>query len=201
MRIQERRLERHAEQRLDGLPVGMVKRIRSFRTFLEVESEHLLKRHRFGLGGREVARGRSDLVDVVVGRACRMVADDMGPAARPDLSACAVLALGGYGRGELAPCSDVDLLFLHPERPSERVTEFVEAMLPLLWDVGLEVGHSVRSVSDCVDFGRTDLHSRNAMSEARLLVGETRISSVASGRRCTPRSTGIRRRTASSSRR
>ena len=171
MRIQERRLERHAEERLDGLPAGMVKRIRSFRTFLAVESEHLLKRHRFGLGGREVAKGRSDLVDVVVGRACRMVADDMGPAARGDLSACAVVALGGYGRSELAPYSDVDLLFLHPERPSQRVTEFVESMLPLLWDVGLEVGHSVRSVSDCVEYGRTDLHSRNAMSEARLLVG------------------------------
>ncbi|MEX2467362.1 MAG: [protein-PII] uridylyltransferase [Gemmatimonadota bacterium] len=171
MRIQERRLERHAEQRLDGAPAETAKRIRSFRTFLEVEAEHLLKRHRFGLGGREIARGRSDLVDVVVGRSCRMVAADMGPAARDELAACAVVALGGYGRRELSPCSDVDLLFLHPARPSGRVTEFVEAILPLLWDVGLEVGHSVRSISDCIDFGRTDLHSRNAMSEARLLVG------------------------------
>lgn len=172
MRIQERRLERHAEQRLDGVPAETAKRIRSFRTFLEVESGHLLKRHRFGLGGREIAQGRSDLVDVVVSRACRMVADDMGPAARDDLSACAVLALGGYGRRELAPFSDVDLLFLRPDRPSVRVAEFVEAMLPLLWDVGLEVGHSVRSIPDCIHFGRTDLHSRNAMSEARLLVGD-----------------------------
>ncbi|MDZ7778841.1 MAG: [protein-PII] uridylyltransferase [Gemmatimonadota bacterium] len=171
MRIHEHRLQRHAQQRLEKVPAETAKRIRSFRSFLELESEHLRRRHEFGLGGREIARGRSDLVDVVVGRACRAVAEDLGPTAREELRGCAVVALGGYGRGELSPCSDVDLLFLHPGRPSALVTDFVEAVLPLLWDIGLEVGHSVRSVPDCVRFGRTDLHARNAMSEARLLLG------------------------------
>jgi len=175
MSFQESRLARHAQERLDPVPSETVKRIRSFRAFLDAESEHLLKRHRFGLGGREIARGRSDVVDVVVSRACRMVAEDLGAPARDELRGCAVLALGGYGRRELSPMSDVDLLFLQPERRTARMTEFVEALLPLLWDVGLEVGHSVRSISDCVGMGRSDLHARNAMSEARRVTGNEEL--------------------------
>ncbi len=175
MNLQERRLRGRAQDRLASVPPETAKRIRSFRGFLDNESVHLRRRHEFGLGGREIARGRSDVVDVVVTRACRMVAEDLGPSARSELGRCAVVALGGYGRRELSPLSDVDILFLHPERRTPVMTEFVEFLLPLLWDVGLEVGHSVRSVSDCVRMGRSDLHARNAMSEARLLTGSPEI--------------------------
>lgn len=177
MRIQETRLARHAEERLESVPPETAKRIWSFRAFLETESDHLLKRHRFGLGGREIARGRSDAVDMVVGRACRMVADDLGPSTRKELASCAIVALGGYGRRELSPHSDVDILFLHSGRRTDGMTDLVEAVLPLLWDVGLEVGHSVRPVAECVRMGRSDLHTRNAMSEARLLAGSEELFS------------------------
>jgi [protein-PII] uridylyltransferase len=142
---------------------------------VETEHGHLLERHRFGLGGREIARARADLVDLVVGRACRMVAEDLGPTARGDLSACAVVATGGYGRQELSPHSDVDVLLLHPGALTTARVAFVESVLPLLWDVGLEVGHAVRSIPECVELGRTDVHARNAMSEARLVTGDSEL--------------------------
>lgn len=145
------------------------------RAFLEAETERLLARHRFGLGGREIARGRADAVDVAVTRACRMVAEELGPAAGRVLSGCAVLAVGGYGRSELAPCSDVDLLFLTPERSTPAMERLVEGVLPLLWDAGLEVGHSVRSVAECRTIGRQDLHARNAMTDARRVTGSAAL--------------------------
>ncbi len=82
-----------------------------------------------------------------------------------------MVALGGYGRAELAPYSDVDLLFLHPEGASSAVTAFVERALQLLWDAGLAVGHSFRSPGECVAEARDDLHSRTALTEARLVGG------------------------------
>ena len=100
-----------------------------------------------------------------------MAAADLDASAQRELAGCAVVAVGGYGRRELAPCSDVDLLFLRPDRPSPPVKAFVETVLPLLWDVGFEVGHSFRSVPECVAIALEDLHARNAMADARLLTG------------------------------
>lgn len=150
-------------------------RVSTLRSFLETEHRHLLERHRFGLGGRDIARGRADLVDLVVARACRWVAEELGPTARTELASCAVAAVGGYGRGELSPHSDVDVLLLHPGTLTPARVDFVESVLPLLWDVGLEIGHAVRSVSECVELGRSDLHARNAMSEARLVTGDSEL--------------------------
>src|SRR5471032_2732510 len=62
----------------------------------------------------------------------------------------ALLAVGGYGRGELYPYSDVDLLILLPGKPDERETVRLEQLVGVLWDLGLEVGHSVRSIDDCL---------------------------------------------------
>ncbi len=175
MRFNERKIRATASDRPTGGPSKATERLRAFKSFVATEQEHLLERHRFGLGGREIARGRADLVDVVVGRASRMVAEDLGPAVREELAECAVVALGGYGRRELSPHSDVDLLLLHPTGLTPGWQAFAEAVLPLLWDVGLEVGHSVRSIADCIEFGRTDLHARNAMSEARLVTGNAEL--------------------------
>lgn len=171
MEINLERIRDHADQRLAGVPSTMADAIESFKRFLKLENERLRMRHRFGLGGREIAQGRSYLADVVVGRACQMAAAELGPSLKEDLSGCAVVALGGYGRRELAPYSDVDILFLHPDRLSTAVKTFVERALLLLWDIGLSVGHSFRSVAECVSMAQSDLPSRTAMSEARLVAG------------------------------
>ena len=171
MQLNFEKIRDHADRRLADVPPATAERVESFKRFLKLENERLRMRHRFGLGGREIAQGRSYLADVVVSRACQMAAADLGPELKEDLSGCAVVALGGYGRRELAPHSDVDLLFLHPDRLSPAVRAFVEKALLLLWDIGLSVGHSFRSVAECITMAKDDLPSRTALSEARLVAG------------------------------
>jgi len=145
--------------------------IDSLRRLLKLETERLRMRQALGLGGTEIAAARSDLMDHVVRRACKEAAEAADRDAQRELLQCAVVALGGYGRRELCPFSDVDLLFLHSGSASKTVASFVERTLITLWDAGLTVGHSFRSARECVSVARDDLHSRTALAEARLVTG------------------------------
>ncbi len=88
-----------------------------------------------------------------------------------------IAATGGYGRGELAPFSDIDLLFLLPYKRTPRVEQVVEYMLYILWDLGLKVGHAVRSVDDCIRQSKADITIRTAILEARYLWGPRKLYS------------------------
>lgn len=83
-----------------------------------------------------------------------------------------VVAVGGYGRGELAPKSDIDLLFLLPYKRTSHCEQIVEYMLYMLWDLGLKVGHSTRSVDECIRQAKGDLTIRTALLETRWLWGD-----------------------------
>jgi [protein-PII] uridylyltransferase len=176
MRIDRHRIEAHARERLDSdanrRPVDPLS---TFKRFLKLETDRLRMRHRFGLGGLEIASARCCQVDQVVAYACRHAASEADADAQSALQGCSVVALGGYGRGELAPFSDVDLLFLHEGRGADAVRAFVERVLQLLWDMGLTIGHSFRTLSQCLDEARRDLHSRTAIGEARLITGDHRL--------------------------
>jgi [protein-PII] uridylyltransferase len=87
----------------------------------------------------------------------------------------AVIAVGGYGRQELAPGSDVDLLFLCPYKRTPHVEQMAEFLLYKLWDLGLKVGQAVRSVSECIKLAQSDLTVQTALLEARLLWGSERL--------------------------
>jgi [protein-PII] uridylyltransferase len=84
----------------------------------------------------------------------------------------ALVATGGYGRGVLAPHSDVDLLFLSQKDPGPRTRRLVEFMLYLLWDLGLKVGHATRSVKECLKEAVKDSTVLTALVDARFLAGE-----------------------------
>jgi len=84
----------------------------------------------------------------------------------------ALVAVGGYGRGELYPHSDVDLLLLLERDTHDRVRPFAEAFLQFLWDMGLEVGHSTRSLKDCIAESKKDITVATNLMEARLLLGD-----------------------------
>ena len=99
----------------------------------------------------------------------------------------AVVATGGYGRGMLAPGSDIDLLFLLPYKQTAWGESVVEAMLYCLWDLGLKVGHATRSVEECLRQARGDMTIRTAILEARFLFGDRRALRRA-GRRASTRS-------------
>ncbi len=83
-----------------------------------------------------------------------------------------IAAVGGYGRGELSPQSDIDLLFLLPYKRTSHAEQIVEYMLYLLWDLGLKVGHSTRSVDECMRQAKADMTIRTALLEARWLWGD-----------------------------
>ena len=94
------------------------------------------------------------------------------PTTRPPAERLAVVATGGYGRGTLAPGSDVDLLFLLPYKQTAWGESVVEAMLYVLWDLKLKVGHATRSVDECMREARADMTIRTALLEARFLLGD-----------------------------
>src|SRR5438067_515296 len=87
----------------------------------------------------------------------------------------AIVAVGGYGRGELAPYSDIDLLFLLPYKRTPHTEQVVEYLLYLLWDLGLKIGQSTRSVDECLRQARSDLTIRTGLLEARYLWGEQEL--------------------------
>jgi len=87
----------------------------------------------------------------------------------------ALVAVGGYGRGELAPFSDIDLLFLLPYKLTPHGEQVVEFMLYRLWDLGLKVGHATRSVDDCMRLARADMTIRTGLLEARFLWGDQKL--------------------------
>lgn len=86
---------------------------------------------------------------------------------------CAVFALGGYGRRELNPFSDIDLLFVHPHKVTPYVETVTETILYQLWDLRLEVGHAVRNVRDCVALSASDVKIKTALVDARFVCGDT----------------------------
>ena len=87
----------------------------------------------------------------------------------------ALVAVGGYGRRELCPASDIDLLLLLPQTPDARLVELLEQLIGLFWDIGLEIGHSVRTVDDCLSEAAGDLTVQTALVEARLLTGNAAL--------------------------
>jgi [protein-PII] uridylyltransferase len=104
------------------------------------------------------------MVDVVLGKAWAL---HVGPREK-DVD---LVAVGGYGRGELHPCSDIDVLILLPKSESADGHEGIERFLTFLWDIGLEVGHSVRTIDDCQRESAADVSVATTLIEARLLCG------------------------------
>ena len=89
----------------------------------------------------------------------------------------ALIAVGGYGRGEMAPFSDVDLLFLTPYKITAWAESVIESMLYILWDIKLKVGHASRTIKDCIRLGTEDFTIRTAMLEHRFLAGDAVLAS------------------------
>jgi [protein-PII] uridylyltransferase len=124
-------------------------------------------------GGTACAARLSHLMDVIIGGlfdfAATQVFKPKGGAAAEKM---AIVAVGGYGRGTLAPGSDIDLLLLLPARPTSWSERLVEFILYMLWDAGLKVGHATRNVGECIQLSKSDTTIRTTILEARFLLGE-----------------------------
>ena len=113
---------------------------------------------------RELLAGQSRLVDTLLKHTLRQH--------ESALQALTLVPIGGYGRGELFPGSDVDLLLLHKRHMSATTARAVAALLAELWDAGLKVGHAVRTITDCVHLARADVSEATALMEGRRLAGD-----------------------------
>jgi len=107
----------------------------------------------------------SALIDQVLEPCFRHFIDDGGK------RCCSLVAVGGYGRSELLPGSDIDLMILLDRKPDRERQQQLSGFLTFLWDIGLEVGHSVRTVRDCVREGKADITVMTTMIESRLIIG------------------------------
>src|SRR5215813_5176015 len=169
----------HAESRL--APTGTrrpTEVLPLYKKFLKVEEHRLRLRHQAGGGGREICERRAELVNVLL----RYVFDSASSAAtrangNPEVT-LALIALGGYGRGELNPFSDVDVMLLHRQgaEVSPHLEEMVNQILYLLWDSGFKVGHSTRSIKEAIAQANSDMRTKTAMLEARFLAGDTELA-------------------------
>ena len=124
------------------------------------------------LDARALISAQSHLTDVLVTSALHAAQTHLHPLANPTESErLAVLAVGGFGRAEMAPHSDVDLLFLTPWKITPWAESVIESMLYILWDLKLKVGHASRTVADCLRLGREDITIRTALLEHRFIAG------------------------------
>jgi [protein-PII] uridylyltransferase len=124
------------------------------------------------LAARALVFSQSWLTDVIVTAAFDVARHQLHPAPNPtEAERIALFAVGGYGRAEMAPHSDVDLLFLTPWKITPWAENVIESMLYILWDLKLKVGHSSRTVADCLRLAKSDITIRTALLEHRFLGG------------------------------
>jgi [protein-PII] uridylyltransferase len=130
------------------------------------------------MAARALITAQSHLTDCLVQTAFAVARDHLHRAGNPSTSErLTVLAVGGFGRGEMAPHSDVDLLFLTPWKITPWAESVIESMLYMLWDLKLKVGHSSRTVADCIRLGRDDITIRTALLEHRFISGDAALAS------------------------
>ena len=149
-----------------------------YKKFLKVEEHRLRLKHQAGASGREICARRAELVDVLL----RYVFGGAAATARGNGETrvpLALIALGGYGRGELNPFSDIDVMLLHHQRATEispDLEEMVNQVLYLLWDSGFKVGHSTRSIKEAIAQANRDMRTKTAMLESRFLAGDSELA-------------------------
>src|SRR3954470_8471354 len=126
-----------------------------------------------GLPGLPAARILSQLQDTIIQVIYDFAVKHVYYAQNPSSAErIAIVATGGYGRGELAPGSDIDLLFLRPFKQTAWGESVIEFILYMLWDLGLKVGHATRSLAESVRLAKLDITIRTAILEARYLWGD-----------------------------
>ncbi len=176
---QIRRVEAQAEKGLHGTAADLADRRRRLR--LELLRQHLNSNvdflraaHLGGASGQQSVQAYAAFMDSFLTTLYRLAAEDAkreGNTPAPMV----LVALGGYGRGELHPLSDLDLMVIYDGEMGPYVQRVTQGLLYALWDLGLQVGHAVRSLPDCLAMARTDFPSRTSMQEARFLVGDRRL--------------------------
>lgn len=176
-----KKIEADAAARLP-LPAGRqaTQELSRYKGFLKLETHRLKMAHRAGGGGLEICRGRAAVLDLLLRYLWDAAKAGLSAQAQKEFPALALVAIGGYGRAELNPHSDIDFMFLHDRqvavhRPLPHLSKIIDGLLYPLWDIGLKVGHSVRTVEDCIKVANSDMQSKTSLIEARLVAGDASL--------------------------
>ena len=161
--MNQERMEQTADLSQSGAP--------STQAVLDARRGGMLGRLREGASGTEVVSDFTSLVDTVLIGRYRSVMRQRSGNAPSGMQHCCLVAVGGYGRRELAPYSDIDVMMLYRAGGGTVVQDLSKQIFHHLWDLGFQVGHSVRSIHDCMVVAEGDLSAKTALMESRFLVG------------------------------
>jgi [protein-PII] uridylyltransferase len=143
--------------------------------FLSDYREEIKKLHDGGATGTEICHLISDMMDELNNKLFRTIIYDLA-GGDSMLGHISLIAVGGYGRGELNPFSDIDIMFLHDgSMPTATVENIAQKLLYLLWDMRLDVGYSVRTIADCVEMAATDGTVKTALMDSRYCSGSRQL--------------------------
>src|ERR1700691_1226395 len=164
--------EAHAGRERE-LRTAVAQRLKLALTQARSRAEQLLLKDRHG---RRCAERLCQMQDDIIRILFEFIGGEIYPPQAPsEAEQMAVIATGGYGRGLLAPGSDIDLLFLLPYKQTAWSESVAEALLYCLWDMGLKVGHASRSVSECIRQAKADMTIRTGLLESRYLLGDKKL--------------------------
>jgi [protein-PII] uridylyltransferase len=173
-----KKIEAAAAARLEFSPDATpAEKLARYKNFLKVESHRLKLLHRAGADGHEICQGRAAILDALLRHLWESSKNNLSVQGQKEFPAIALVAIGGYGRAELNPHSDIDFMFLHDgqvavRKPLPYLAKLIDGVLYPLWDIGLKVGYSVRDLEDCVKVANTDMQSKTSLIESRLIVGD-----------------------------
>ncbi len=178
------RIQKHAASRLDfANDLDGNERLAVYKQFIQLENEMILRRHRAGESGLTVALARSCVVDVLLQHLFAQAAEEFSrDKGGPNPPVC-LLGLGGYGRGELSPLSDIDIMFLFPMKTRSKDLKafqqyLSDRILYPLWDLGLKIGHSSRTINEVMEEARKNIQTKTSLLEARLIAGSEELFNV-----------------------
>ncbi|MFA6962614.1 MAG: [protein-PII] uridylyltransferase [Opitutaceae bacterium] len=173
------RIHKHALERLNFVgEVPTAQRLAACKTFLRLESAMIRMHHDAGESGLVITRARSAMIDVMLSHLFAYAISSYERLNGRLNTPVSLLALGGYGRSELSPLSDIDIMFLFPAKIKPAALKPIQAhltneILYILWDCGLKVGHSTRTIDEVFIEARADIQNKTALLEARLIAGST----------------------------
>ncbi len=155
-------------------------RLAAAKEFLQIETAALRAHHEAGASGLSIAHERAATIDLLLAHLFDFATDSYTREHGPLPAPVSLVALGGYGRGELCPLSDIDLMFLFPAKTKASVVEPLQRHLTLeilyiLWDCGLKVGHSTRTMDEVFVEARKDIQTKTALLECRLIAGTSAL--------------------------
>lgn len=165
------------------LPPGRTprKELPRYRRWLKQESHRIRIEHRGGASGQSICSARSFVLDLLLQHFWDATKATLSAQAQREFPQLALVATGGYGRGELCPHSDIDFMFLHNRQVVSSgvahpyLARMIEGVLYPLWDLKFKLGYAVRSIEDCVKFANADNQTVTSLIESRRIAGDDKI--------------------------